>query len=98
MNWLITSRISTHCKYYFPKPGANIFGNSSINITDASGTAQLRLDADVSDYRICTARENCGEIVGVVSNFFQQQILPRLRTDFPCANKYQQTGSKQYQR
>jgi hypothetical protein len=27
-------------------------------------------------------------------NFFTtQQILPRLRTDFPCANKYQQTGS-----
>jgi hypothetical protein len=24
---------------------------------------------------------------------FLQQILPRLRTDFPCANKYQQTGS-----
>jgi hypothetical protein len=24
--------------------------------------------------------------------FLTQQILPRLRTDFPCANKYQQTG------
>jgi hypothetical protein len=49
------------------KPGAIIFGNSSIDITDASGTAQLRLDADVSELTGFTV-ENC-EIVGVVSNF-----------------------------
>jgi endonuclease I/chitodextrinase len=78
----------------FPKPGAIIFGNSSVNITDASGTAQLRLDADVSELTGFAQPENCGEIVGVVSNFFTtQQILPRMRTDFPCAAKYQQTGS-----
>jgi hypothetical protein len=28
-----------------------------------------------------------------VANYFAtQQLLPRMRTDFPCANKYQQTG------
>jgi hypothetical protein len=43
----------------------------------------LRLDADVSEL---TGAESgkCGEIVGVVSNFTTQQILPRM-TDFPCA-------------
>jgi hypothetical protein len=51
------------------------------------------LDADVSELTGFAQPENCGEIVGVVSNFSTQQILPRLRTDFPCANKYQQTGS-----
>ena len=78
----------------FPKPGAIIFGNSSINITDASGKAQLRLDADVSELTGFAQPENCSEMIGVVSNYFTtQQILPRMRTDFPCANKYQQTGS-----
>jgi hypothetical protein len=29
-----------------------------------------------------------------VGNYFAtQQLLPRIRTDFPCADKYQQTGS-----
>ncbi|MDG2431294.1 endonuclease [Flavobacterium sp.] len=78
----------------FPKPGEMMFGNSSINITDASGTAQLRLDADVSELVGFAQPANCNEIIGVVSNYFAtQQILPRMRTDFPCANKYQQTGS-----
>jgi endonuclease I/chitodextrinase/endonuclease/exonuclease/phosphatase family metal-dependent hydrolase len=78
----------------FPKPGAIMFGNSSINITDASGTAQLRLDADVKELTGFAQPENCEEIIGIVSNFFEfQQVLPRMRTDFPCATKYEQSGS-----
>ena len=78
----------------FPKPGAIIFGNSSINITDASGTAQLRLDADVTDLVGFAQPDNCATITGVVANYFAtQQLLPRMRSDFPCATKYQQTGS-----
>jgi hypothetical protein len=60
----------------FPKPGAIIFGNSSINITDASGTAQLRLDADVTDLVGFAQPANCSTI-GVVANYFAtQQLLP----------------------
>ena len=78
----------------FPKPGAIIFGNTSVNITDASGKAQLRLDADVSELTGFAQPDNCSEIIGVVSNYFTtQQVLPRMRADFPCANKYQQAGS-----
>ncbi|WP_367771051.1 endonuclease [Flavobacterium sp. WC2421] len=78
----------------FPKPGAIMFGNSNTDITDASGTAQLRIDADVSDLTGFAQPENCSEIIGVVGNYFAtQQLLPRMRTDFPCADKYQQTGS-----
>jgi hypothetical protein len=36
-----------------------------------SGTAQWRLDADVSELTGFAQPENCGEIVGVVSNFLQ---------------------------
>jgi endonuclease I/chitodextrinase len=78
----------------FPKPGAIMFGNSSINISDQSGTTQLRIDADVNDLVGFAQPETCSEIIGVVGNYFAtQQLLPRMRTDFPCANKYQQTGS-----
>jgi hypothetical protein len=45
----------------------------------------LRLDADVSELTGFAQPENCGEIVGVVNFFTTQQILPRLRTDFPKA-------------
>jgi hypothetical protein len=76
----------------FPKPGA-MFGNSNTTITDASGTAQLRIDADVADLTGFAQPENCSEIIGVVGNYYAtQQLLPRMRTDFPC-RKYQQTGS-----
>jgi hypothetical protein len=69
-----------------------MFGNSSINISDQSGTAQLRIDADVNDL-VGFNQETCSEIIGVVGNYFAtQQLLPRIRTDFPCADKYQQTG------
>jgi hypothetical protein len=66
-----------------------MFGNSSINISDQSGTAQLRIDADVND--LVLLNQTCSEIIGVVGNYFAtQQLLPRIRTDFPCADKYQQ--------
>jgi endonuclease I/chitodextrinase/exonuclease III len=78
----------------FPKPGAIMFGNSNTTITDASGTAQLRIDADVADLTGFAQPENCSEIIGVVGNYYAtQQLLPRMRTDFACAEKYQQTGS-----
>ena len=78
----------------FPKPGAIMFGNSNVDITDASGTAQLRIDADVNDLVAFGQPETCSEIIGVVGNYFAtQQLLPRIRTDFPCADKYQQSGN-----
>ncbi|NRT15660.1 endonuclease I/chitodextrinase [Flavobacterium sp. 28A] len=78
----------------FPKPGAIMFGNSNTTITDASGTAQLRLDADVTELTGFAQPETCAEIIGVVANYFTtQQLLPRLRTDLPCAEKFQQSGS-----
>lgn len=78
----------------FPKPGAMMFGNSNTDITDASGTAQLRIDADVNELTGFAQPENCPEIIGVVGNYFAtQQLLPRMRTDLPCANKYEQTGN-----
>ncbi|CAM2886656.1 endonuclease [Flavobacterium frigoris] len=78
----------------FPKPGTIMFGNSNTNITDANGTAQLRIDADVNDLVGFAQPETCSEIIGVVGNYFAtQQLLPRMRTDFQCADKYQQTGS-----
>jgi hypothetical protein len=53
----------------------------------------LRLDADVTDLVGFAQPANCSTITGVVANYFAtQQLLPRMRTDFPCANKYQQTG------
>jgi hypothetical protein len=66
----------------FPKPGAIMFGNSSINISDQSGTAQLRIDADVNDLVGFAQPETCSEIIGVVEIILQQQLLPRIRTDF----------------
>jgi hypothetical protein len=67
-----------------------MFGNSSINISDQSGTAQLRIDADVNDLVGFAQPETCSEII--VGNYFAQQLLPRIRTDFPCDDN-QQTGS-----
>jgi hypothetical protein len=53
----------------------------------------VRLDADVTDLVGFAQPANCSTITGVVANYFAtQQLLPRMRTDFPCANKYQQTG------
>ncbi|MGO4820742.1 MULTISPECIES: endonuclease [unclassified Flavobacterium] len=78
----------------FPKPGAIMFGNSNTDISDASGTAQLRIDADVDGLVGFGQPESCAEIIGVVGNYYAtQQLLPRMRSDFPCADKYQQTGS-----
>jgi hypothetical protein len=57
-----------------------MFGNSSINISDQSGTAQLRIDADVNDLVGFAQPETCSEII--VGNYFAQQLLPRIRTDF----------------
>lgn len=78
----------------FPKAGAIMFGNSNTDITDASGIAQLRLDADVADLVGYAQPANCSEIIGVVGNYFTtQQLLPRMKSDFPCANKFEQTGN-----
>jgi hypothetical protein len=58
--------------------------------------AQLRLDADVTDLVGFAQPANCSTITGVVANYFATQQLLRMRTDFPCANKYQQTGDDLY--
>ncbi|MBU2061647.1 MAG: fibronectin type III domain-containing protein, partial [Bacteroidetes bacterium] len=78
----------------FAKPGTIIFGNSSVDIIDATAKAQFRLDADVADLTGFSQPEMCSEVVGVVSNFYAtQQLLPRMKSDFPCAAKYQQSGN-----
>ncbi|MEL4308835.1 T9SS type A sorting domain-containing protein [Joostella sp. CR20] len=72
----------------FPAPGSLLFGDSNVNITDASGTGELRIDKDVADLSGLVQPEHC-EIVGVVGTFNEfAQLLPRMKTDFPCATPF----------
>ncbi len=74
----------------FPKPGDVLFGNSNYNLTDASGSGELRIDNDVTAIVGFGQPESCTELIGVVGRFrTTYQLLPRMRTDMPCADKYQ---------
>ncbi len=73
----------------FPDPGDILFGNSNYQLTDASGTGELRIDNDVEAIVGLGQPETCTEITGVVGRFFEiHQILPRSQADMSCAEEY----------
>ncbi|MEZ5104543.1 MAG: T9SS type A sorting domain-containing protein [Draconibacterium sp.] len=77
----------------FPEPGALIFGNTNISIYDGSGSGEIRIDADASDLVGLAQPESCEEVVGVVGRYYDLfQLMPRIKEDLPCAEKYKQTG------
>lgn len=77
----------------FPTPGDMMFGNSNYIISDSSGNAELRIDNDASDIVGLAQPEACNEIIGVVGRFMDiYQLLPRMKSDLPCADKYIPTG------
>lgn len=78
----------------FPSPGNLLFGNSNFILNDASGTGELRIDADAPGLAGLAQPETCEEIVGVVGRFYEiYQLLPRMAADMPCAEKYEPTGN-----
>ncbi|MDG3583039.1 DUF5689 domain-containing protein [Galbibacter pacificus] len=73
----------------FPSPGNLFFGNSNFQVTDASGTGELRIDADVETLAGTVQPETCNEIIGVVGTFEDiAQLLPRFDQDLPCAEPF----------
>jgi endonuclease I/chitodextrinase len=78
----------------FPKPGDIIFGGSNYEITDASGTGELRVDIDVEALVGLGQPESCDEIIGVVGRFYEiYQLTPRMKSDMACAGEYVPLGS-----
>ena len=74
----------------FPRPNDLLFGNSNYQLTDASGTGEMRIDNDVTELVGLAQPENCGEVIGVVGKFRDfYQLLPRQRTDLACAQPYE---------
>jgi len=70
-----------------------LFGNSNYDISDLSGGAQLRIDADVESLVGRAQPEFCENIVGVVGRFIDIfQLLPRAASDMPCAVPYEPVG------
>jgi len=77
----------------FPSPGNLLFGGSNYDISDASGSAILRIDNDVDDVVGLAQPENCAELTGVVGRYYENyQLLPRIASDIPCAEEYVPTG------
>ncbi|UII19281.1 T9SS type A sorting domain-containing protein [Fulvivirga ligni] len=77
----------------FPNPGDILFGNSNYNLTDASGSGELRIDADVQELVGFEQPETCSSITGVVGRFQSiYQLLPRQTADVPCAAPYEPDG------
>lgn len=72
----------------FPKPGDLLFGNSNYAVTDASGSGQVRIDADVASLITKTQPQSC-EVIGVIGSFRgTPQLLPRFAADLPCATEF----------
>ena len=73
----------------FPNPGDLLFGNSNFTLTDASGSGQLRIDADAPELGGLAQPESCDYVIGVVGRFNETfQLLPRIGSDLPCAQPY----------
>ncbi|MCF4102703.1 DUF5689 domain-containing protein [Gillisia sp. M10.2A] len=78
----------------FSNEGELVFGNSNYILTDASGEAALRIDADVSELVGKAMPASCETVTGVVGKFMETyQLLPRMASDLPCAEDYEQTGA-----
>ncbi|ELR73904.1 Chitinase [Fulvivirga imtechensis AK7] len=77
----------------FPQPGDMIFGNSNYLLSDASGTGEIRIDADVEALVGYAQPDTCSVVTGVIGRFLSTyQLLPRQAADMPCAEKYQPSG------
>lgn len=77
----------------FPQPGHLLFGNSNYAITDASGSGELRIDADVEELVGYAQPDTCSVVSGIVGRFLNiYQLLPRNAGDMPCAQKYEPIG------
>ncbi len=73
----------------FPNAGDLLFGNSNIELTDSSGTGQLRIDGNASSIITLTQPNSC-DIIGVVGRFNDNfQLLPRIASDIPCATLFE---------
>lgn len=78
----------------FPSPGDLFFGNSNYVVSDASGNAELRIDADSGELVGKAQPDTCENVVGVVGRFNDTfQLLPRIAEDIPCAQPYINPGS-----
>ncbi|WP_346864194.1 T9SS type A sorting domain-containing protein [uncultured Draconibacterium sp.] len=72
----------------FPEPGGLLFGNTNFELSDASGSGEMRLDADVQELVGLAQPESC-EVTGVVGRFTDiYQLMPRIKADLPCATEY----------
>ncbi|WP_338766455.1 lamin tail domain-containing protein [Bernardetia sp. ABR2-2B] len=74
----------------FPQPGDLLFGNSNYTVTNGanSGAVRIDVDTDLAGDVNYTQPTTC-DVTGVVG-YFQTapQLLPRFRTDLPCATPY----------
>tara|TARA_R110000796_G_scaffold88850_3_gene191802 strand:+ start:3839 stop:9781 length:5943 start_codon:yes stop_codon:yes gene_type:complete len=78
----------------YPKPGDILFGNSNYVLSDASGNGELRIDNDVTSIVGLGQPQSCDEITGVVGRFYETyQLVPRMKSDMSCAEKYIPLGS-----
>ncbi len=78
----------------FPNPGDLLFGNANYNLTDASGTGQLRLDNQFTSLVGKAQPVTCSTITGVVGRFRSTfQLLSRSAADLPCAEEFVPTGN-----
>ena len=85
---LYPSELVTVADAAFPIPGDLFFGNTNFALTDVSGTGEMRLDADVTDLVGLAQPEVC-EVTGVVSQYNDiYQLMPRIKTDLPCATEF----------
>ena len=72
----------------FPAPGALLPTNGNLTVSDASGTAELRIDGDVADLAGAAQPDVCS-VTGVVGSFRgTPQLLPRVGADLPCATEF----------
>jgi len=73
----------------FPEPGQIFFGNSNYEVSDVSGSAQLRIDSDVKELVGKTQPEICASVVGIVARYQDiNQLQPRNQVDLPCAEEF----------
>ncbi|MDT0644689.1 DUF5689 domain-containing protein, partial [Zunongwangia sp. F363] len=76
----------------FPEPGQLFFGNANYQVSDESGSGELRIDGDVEGLVGKTQPESCAEVVGVVGRYNDiNQLLPRNEADLPCAEEFNPT-------
>ncbi|MGB5930045.1 MAG: endonuclease/exonuclease/phosphatase family protein, partial [Cyclobacteriaceae bacterium] len=70
------------------------FPNSNYSVSDATGTTDVRIDADVASLVGMVIPEGTTTVTGVVGSFRGSlQVLPRFEADVPAATPYEPEGS-----